>query len=352
MTKKVKDTPNCWNKPETKVMLALAYFANLGYNIDEHDCEAAKDIAALIDDALKTEKILNNEWELVWGPVVFRFPFIAKTRDNTFYVAQNKKDRSRYVLAIAGTNPCEIWDWLIEDLSVEHQVHWAYGNAPAAAKISTSAVYSLGILQGAIPCLLRKGELMHLKTFLKLAVALHKKVSFTVTGHSLGGEMATTAALWLADTQLEWDPNSKATVSTYCFAGPTAGNAEWAAYYDSRLGDRTCRVWNSKDVVPHAFNINDLSQIPDLYLSAGIDMEFLSRLMLDGLMTRLVRLRSNYTQIIEGQDPLPGTVDPSNGNSFFAQAGYQHVDAYPKLLGWDWTSNKIDCKPPKSLLER
>jgi hypothetical protein len=347
---------NCTQTTEAKVMLALAYIANLGYNIDEGDCRAACEIRDLIVEQLNTQEIVKGDWQLVWGPYVYKFPLIARFRDNTFYVVQNTQDTSRYVLAIAGTNPCEIWDWVFEDFMVGHMTHWGYGSAPSAAKISVAAALSLSILHNGIPCPGLPGEGQHLKDFLRSVVAESSgEVSVTVSGHSLGGEMATTAALWLADTQGPqdlrsdgWDPDGKATVSAFCFAGPTAGNKPWAEYYDSRLGERTCRVWNSKDIVPHAWNTGDMSELPDLYRSGGIKMSFTLKLLVEGIRLKLELARNDYTQIIVGQPPLDGKVDPSQGDTYFSQALYQHVEAYLDLMGLPPETSKTDCSAQKS----
>ncbi len=51
----------------------------------------------------------------------------------------------------------------------------------------------------------------------------------------------------------------------YAFAGPTAGDADFAAYSDARIGEDTHRVFNPYDIVPKAWDIATLEQIPDLY---------------------------------------------------------------------------------------
>src|SRR5258708_6836160 len=77
------------------------------------------------------------------------------------------------------------------------------------------------------------------------------KVNLYVTGHSKGGALSSTLALWLADTQTDWDQNNKATVTAYSFAGPTAGNKEFADHLDSVLRANHHRVVNPFDLVPY-----------------------------------------------------------------------------------------------------
>ena len=185
---------------------------------------------------------VKGNWELVWGPCVYKFPLIAKFSDNTVFVVQNTQDRSQYVLALSGTNPYEITDWLFEDFLVGGTASWTYGNPPPGTKISSSAALSLSILQNLKPCRGIAGADTRLIDFLNRTPGIS---SLTVTGHSLGGEMASTAALWLADTQgVSWDQQKQAQVAAYCYAGPTAGNSNWANYFHQRLGDNGHRIWN------------------------------------------------------------------------------------------------------------
>ena len=111
-------------------------------------------------------------------------------------------------------------------------------------------------------------------SFLKAAVA-HAKgpIDVTVTGHSKGGALAPTVALWLADTQgtagvpaaAQWDPHGNSIVRCFSFAGQPAGNPAFAKHSDAKLRGRCARIWNTHDVVPHAWVADDIRQIPDLY---------------------------------------------------------------------------------------
>src|ERR1041384_6135851 len=134
-----------------QIMLTHAFIADAGVLIDESDCNAEHDLYNLVNQYLQTLDTVKGNWQLVWGPCVFKFPLIAKYRDNTVYVAQNTQDKSQYALALSGTNPHEITDWLFEDFLVADTVPWNYGKRPAGAKISLSAALSLGILHNLKP---------------------------------------------------------------------------------------------------------------------------------------------------------------------------------------------------------
>src|ERR1700730_18240550 len=223
-----------------QVMLTLAFIADAGALIKKNDCEAEQELSASIDNYLATLAPVQGNWELVWGPCVYKFPLIAKFTDNTVYVVQNTHDRSQYVIAISGTNPYEITYWVFEDLLVARTRPWIYGNPPAGASISMSAALSLSILQNLKPCHGVKGENLQLINFLKSTTGIS---NVTITGHSNGAKIASTAALWLADTQGDlWDTQKQARLSAYTYAAPTAGNAIWASYFHQQLGDNVHRI--------------------------------------------------------------------------------------------------------------
>ena len=64
-----------------------------------------------------------------------------------------------------------------------------------------------------------------------------------ITGHSLGGALATLAAF-------ELNRREYLVESVYTFASPRVGNAAWRTAYNSVLGSRTWRVVAAGDLVP------------------------------------------------------------------------------------------------------
>jgi hypothetical protein len=165
-------------------------------------------------------------------------------------------------------------------------------------------------------------------------------IDVVVTGHSKGGALASTVALWLADTQGEahvdeafrWDRRAMATVRCYSYAGPTAGNDAFAARSDRVLGGRCQRVFNTLDVVPHAWNASDLGRIDGLYPTAPpID---LLRELIDEIRTQVEPL--GYTQIGVAR-PLEGEVEPTL-RDFFLQFVHQHLAEYLRAMKLDTTN--------------
>jgi hypothetical protein len=83
-----------------------------------------------------------------------------------------------------------------------------------------------------------------------------------LTGHSKGGALTHTTALWLAET---WAGADGVTIDCYSFAGPTCGNQDFVDHYHSKLGGRTRRIVNDLDLVPHAWHPDDLEHIASEY---------------------------------------------------------------------------------------
>lgn len=65
-----------------------------------------------------------------------------------------------------------------------------------------------------------------------------------ITGHSLGGALATLCADILIDGGCIID-------SVYTFGSPRVGNGKFSRAYNERLADRTFRIVNAGDPVPH-----------------------------------------------------------------------------------------------------
>jgi hypothetical protein len=172
-----------------------------------------------------------------------------------------------------------------------------------------------------------------------------------VTGHSKGGALAPALALCLADTQgsdgipaaYRWNPDGKATIHCYAFAGPTPGNTAFAAHFNQRLGRRFYRYTNELDIVTGAWTPKGLRAVPNVYGKAVRrvpGLELLARAVAEDVEHLDYRhLGLNYTDgdgqdtridehVIEFSGPLRRHI-----KSFFLQEIYQHVQAYIDALG-------------------
>ena len=169
-----------------------------------------------------------------------------------------------------------------------------------------------------------------LSDFLASVVSDTPATEINVTGHSKGGALANVVGLWLADTQRhagQWDPLGKATVSCYSFAGPTAGNAAFAAHFHAMFGTRSRRITNTLDVVPHAWDAAELRQISDLY-EPGMATPAPLTALVEQLATTIAP--RGYEHVEHEFDFDPG-VDP-HVTLFLTQVIHQHLDAYLKTV--------------------
>jgi hypothetical protein len=180
------------------------------------------------------------------------------------------------------------------------------------------------------------GAGVDLRTFLTSAVKqAGAALDIVVTGHSKGGGLASTVALWLADTQgtkvaeaEQWDPKGRATIRCFSYAGPTAGDEAFAGHSNAVIGARCRRIANALDVVPQAWAVGDLRKIPDLYDPPIAPIPNMAELI-DIIASKVAPL--HYTQISTG-DVFAGKVNP--GLPLFpAQVVDQHLEAYLEALG-------------------
>jgi Lipase (class 3) len=321
-------------------MATLAFVAYLGEELTGSDDKVEGELYPCLVDQLAAEPLTAGKWTLAWGPAVYKFD-IAHYDDNMLYVVRDAANPARLAIATRGTNAEAILDWLLEDLDVEHQVAWRYGDAPSGAKISQATENGLRVLQTMSPA---SGPVPNqtLTQFLKAYSQGNGPLEIHVTGHSLGGALAPTLALWLADTRSDWDASGQSTIAVVSLAGPTAGNAAFAAYSDSRIGASTTRLHNPYDVVPLAWNHATMGTIAGLY-APQIEPEKDIRDAID-IARDLVRDKG-YAQIRPDVPALPGALFA--GTSYVDQVVAQHTCGYQCALGLvpGYTPVSLDCQP-------
>ncbi|GAX44133.1 lipase class 3 [Tolypothrix sp. NIES-4075] len=367
---------------ETQKILTLGWIINglSGYG-DRLDPLRREEMELLLTERI--DQRLNDsivqkyigKWERVWGPFVYLAPPpFNRFATNAIYVA---RQGNQYVIGIAGTNFKSIHNWFIEDFYVGAQAEWAeYADTKPPGlppKISLGTKIGLDNLLKEHP-----GTKTNIIDFFKEQLkeadeeADEKvdKVEIVVTGHSLGGALSPVLALALHEKKSTWDPNSRAKLKVFPFAGPTPGNLAFAIYYDLRLGINTTRVWNNLDIVPHAWNQEMLKKIPTLY-----EPEIPSNPLIEWYVNigKFLSLLGTYTNVkaltpaLEGEfrPPVPAETSQTSSkqvelnvqlseslksaltaneelsvsdevkegfNKFMAQALEQHIAAYFDLL--------------------
>ena len=293
----------------------------------------------LVEAGLAFFKRSIGPWKLAWGPGVFQV-VPGATPANTMFVAEHQETGELFV-SIAGTNPFSAYAWFVEDFQVSETRPWGHGDAPQSVAISEGTLKGLLALQGMVPSPGIPGENVTLASFLAERFAVEgDPVEMTVSGHSLGGALSPTLALWLLDTQKQWDHHTRAMISVYAYAGPTPGNGDFASYIDARFGDRLHRIANRLDVVPHAWNVGDLANLKALYTPT---------LPRDPLWDKAVDFTIAATNGIQYRqiDPSPVLLDGKVKEDLVwrwsprlldiaTQVLYQHTLAYFELMGLEY----------------
>jgi hypothetical protein len=224
---------------ETQVMMTLAGLAATGATerpsgetLVEHKARILKGInTQLAMPGLAT----NNEWTAKWVG-------LTPSRANLAYLAFNPNIgisgiiNPSYALVLRGTvggSPIDT----SEDMEVGLMLPFAAGGMPGNGNLGN-------ISQGAMEAFTD----ILMGTDLLSVLADPVPPVLYVVGHSLGGAMVTTVSLYLAAANVL--PLDR--ILPYTFAAPTAGDANFAAWFDTQFPSAQC-VINKWDLVPNAW---------------------------------------------------------------------------------------------------
>ncbi len=329
---------------QEQIMFFLSITSNAGSDI------TGSGIGAKVNAEIQKKlDILNTQsdsnWSIVWGAGLFQNN-PGGVLDNAMYAAFNPDymGKPTYFISVAGTNASSTFDWLTEDLDTSTVVQWPYSKTKA--NISKGISIGLSKLVAMQPEKGLPGASQTLNTFLSKNLSQYDEYTLITGGHSLGGALSPLVALWLKDTQSTWDKDSKVTdFQSWPSAGQTPGLENFTTYYNSQI-PKTQRIFNSLDVVPHAFNKDTLEAAKTLYApeinSDTVDLLIDLRLyQIDPLV---------YTQIATTDYKLTGVLNKKiidhlplfDAVNYFKQMIYQHVEAYFKLLDVDYDTERIN----------
>lgn len=335
-----------------KMALTFSYLAYTGFDMAGDDSVNATKIKIEMEKAIHDKEswpTLNCDWDIVWGPAVFALP--GTVFDSAFmYVVQQKSNTDNYYVAIRGTNPVSIPNWVIWDFQAKEQKAWPFVEATCdfKPKVSESTYFGFNTLFSLRPPVGASVKIEGAKTtllefFNKVVAKENPNAKVCVTGHSLGGALAPTLCLWLTEIQQD-NVFKDIEFSTVAFAGPTAGNRDFADYSDKKLAGKSMRIANHFDVVTHAWEYESMQELPCLYAS---DSELPITFPTPPTWLFLEHLKGkaqgrDYKQlkdakVLEGKkywpEPYLFGVRKPLALLYLGQAVYQHVWAYPELMG-------------------
>lgn len=271
-------------------------------------------------------------WKVAWYP--------RAINSNHAFVASNGK---QWAISIRGSLMEFSWhafdNWVNQDLNILTQVDWAY-STENGARISQGMHNSFNNLL----------QLRDTITNLSLPEFLKKNLKKTspllITGHSLGGSLATVLGSYLHH---EWKPASHA-IEIVSFASPAAGNNAFVVDFDNKF-PRMTRVEAEGDLVskfPCSDKIREFAGYCNPLPSAdsvsveykGVRVSLRRALEMSSLAMSLLEFKNGggFEQVSgNGKqikiEALPSPTAPTIDQWFLA-ARYQHgIAQYAKAMG-------------------
>lgn len=216
-----------------------------------------------IADLIKNPAVTNvwGQDSLVWGPVL-RVNDIGDgdyVADNLIYCVLSQDASSgekTFSIGIAGTDMVSPFDWFTEDFEINEPSPWAYGGG----NISMGADTAFTRINNLVDPILKQ----NLETYLQNALRGNPNATITVAGHSLGGTITQVYASYLREAL----NNGGTDIEAYAFAGPTAGDVQFANNLTTKL---TYTAYNNKNgMVPRLWQADSLKQLCELYDGVAI----------------------------------------------------------------------------------
>jgi hypothetical protein len=322
---------------DRQTLFRLAMSSQLGASLSGNVQYLASQTAVALKTELDRAAPDMGDWKIVWGPAVYSAPG-SRIPDNAMFAAERSsgsEPRPWIVLSIAGTNPASVFNQLFENACIFPLHAWPCRNPALKPKVAQGSFAGFNILRKMTSGHFNVGGDLSFREFLIRNTRVPTRL--TITAHGLGSALAFLLALWLFETQSEWDPEGQITIDCLPFAAPTSGNIDFANYYtNSDLGQRSNRCDHPLDGVPHAWKAESLKQIPVLY-RPHIEVGFLKPVV-HGIS--LLAARAGFEHVLPNAEPLSGSLfnpdrfDPKRTaiQNFVDQWNYQHLGAYFDLL--------------------
>lgn len=263
------------NPPTEAQKRAMFYFAwladctadtpiparSLGAGIDSLQKLGMKRMKGALADTTITKAIGNYGTQPAWGPYIKgSYPgSIAVLTDNLLYAVKQETapNEVTYIVGVSGTNMISYYGWFDEDFNVQGHQPWIDTHNTQHGSISDGSANGLSILLS-----LKDDAGNNILTFLQNEMSdASTTYKIACVGHSLGGALSPILALHMKERITA----SNVTVEAWPYAGPTPGDTDFATYLASTL-DAYHPINNSLDVVPHAWEMDSLNRLCDIYV--------------------------------------------------------------------------------------
>lgn len=217
-----------YSNAEAQLLMQLSSFAYVdekalpGETIAQQQARMKSDINA----ALSSGPPYLSGWQVVWGPA------LSPDRANMLFIAGNTA-LNQYGVAVRGTDWSFVLDWIEDFADLLPLVSYPAANA---GNIASGTRVGLQTLQNL--------------NFMTFVAALPNGANVYVTGHSLGGCLASVIAPLIAN-QL----SGANRVKVYTFAAPSPGDTGYQSYFNGLFGTDSMafRVYDTLDAVPDAW---------------------------------------------------------------------------------------------------
>ena len=323
-----------YTKTEALLMMTLCTFAYIdatslpGESVVDQQTRMRRDIdAALAASPYK-------DWQVAWGPG------LTTDRSNMMFVA-TKPTTNNYAVIIRGTEWSFWLDWLQDFGAVLGLQSYPYtlssytGAAPQIATGTAVGLDQLVQMTGSTST----GTQASLTAFLE---QLDPKADIVVTGHSLGGCLATVVAPWLVSVLKQGQA-----LVVYTFAASSAGDSAFAHYYNALFMDQqnqtstAFRLYNTLAVVPNEWA--SLAVVESYYTPSPSCTDDIKALI--GAVQAIVGTRYAQVGTLDQKSAIPLTarvlagptgaapIDPIGDTLFFFELQRQHATTtYLQLL--------------------
>lgn len=256
-------------------------------------------------------------------------------------------DGIMYAMAIRGSLIEFSWsafqNWIYQDLNIVSVRQWSFTRDSSKARIGEG---SWDGWQNLVKMTDKKTGTT-LQAFLEQNI--RQDTPLLITGHSLGGNLATVYASWLSNYFTN-EKQPRDSINVITFAAPAAGNEAFANDFDKKFS-RSQRYENNNDIVPKFPCTNRMAKLGDLYTKGPLASEIsvgynnmtvsLSRVFsLLNIGLGIFEFTNGSTSYVQTNGdgtlikvPLSGQNKSHNIDSWLREAGYHHgISRYAEAL--------------------